>query len=339
MEINSSSRIFISGGSGSFGQAFIRRVLSRFPEIKRIVIFSRDEYKQWKMMDKFPPSKYPQLRFFIGDIRDIDRLNTAMEGIDIVIHAAALKHVPAAEYNPIEFVKTNVIGTENMIQASLKNGVKKFIALSTDKAAAPINLYGATKLCSDKLTIAANNIKGSKNIKFAVVRYGNVLGSRGSVIPHFLDKAKEGNIPITDKNMTRFNITLDQSVEMVIWAVENTFGGEIFVPKLPSYRIIDVADAIGPNCNKSFAGVRPGEKIHEEMITTSDSLNTIELENYFAILPSDGLIKEKYNNSRVSFNALPEMFSYNSGQNTKFLTIDEIRNLILNHVDKNFKPN
>ena len=260
MPIDSSSSILITGGTGSFGKAFISEVLQRFPNIRRIVIYSRDELKQWELQQVFPEAQYPQLRFFLGDVRDQDRLRRALEQVDTVVHAAALKQVPAAEYNPMEFVKTNVLGAENVIQACLDTSVTRVVALSTDKAAAPINLYGATKLCSDKLFIAANNIKGKRDIRFSVVRYGNVMGSRGSVIPFFLEKAKSGLLPITDPAMTRFNISLGEGVDMVFWSLENAMGGEIFVPKIPSYRITDVAEAIGPSCKKKITGIRPGEK-------------------------------------------------------------------------------
>ena len=283
MAFNSKSRLLITGGTGSFGKAFISRVLSQFPDIQRVVVYSRDELKQWELQQLFPESKYPQLRFFLGDVRDQDRLRRALERIDTVVHAAALKQVPAAEYNPIEFVKTNVLGAENIIQACLDTAVERVVALSTDKAAAPINLYGATKLCSDKLFIAANNIKGQRDLRFSVVRYGNVMGSRGSVIPFFLDKAKTGVLPITDPEMTRFNISLSEGVNMVLWSLQNALGGELFVPKIPSYRITDIAEAIGPSCEKPIIGIRPGEKLHEEMITVSDSYSTIDLGKYYAI--------------------------------------------------------
>jgi len=288
------SRILITGGTGSFGKAFVKTVLDRYPEIKRLVVFSRDELKQWEMQQQFPLDKYPQLRFFLGDIRDQDRLKRALERVDTVVHAAALKQVPAAEYNPMEFIKTNVLGAENLVQACLDTNVERVVALSTDKAAAPINLYGATKLCSDKLFIAANNIRGDRNLVFSVVRYGNVMGSRGSVIPFFLEKSKTGVLPITDSSMTRFNISLQEGVQMVLWSLENTLGGELFVPKIPSYRITDVAEAIGPSCEKPVVGIRPGEKIHEEMITSSDSFTTIDLGAYYAILPSDGRVQQLY---------------------------------------------
>ena len=338
MTFNLNSRLLVTGGTGSFGRAFINRVLHQFPDTQRLVVYSRDELKQWEMQQLFPESKYPQLRFFLGDVRDQDRLKRALEGIDTVVHAAALKQVPAAEYNPMEFVKTNVLGAENLIQACLDSSVKRLVALSTDKAAAPINLYGATKLCSDKLFIAANNIKGDRELRFSVVRYGNVMGSRGSVIPFFLEKAKSGVIPITDPAMTRFNISLLDGVEMVIWALENALGGELFVPKIPSYRITDVAEAIGPNCEKPIIGIRPGEKIHEEMITASDSFSTINLGNYYAILPSDGSVQQRYQTSRLSVESVEPGFAYNSGTNTDFLSVEKLRELIREHVDSSFEP-
>ena len=294
MPFDSTSSILITGGTGSFGKAFIAETLVRFPDIQRLVIYSRDELKQWELQQLFPSRQFPQLRFFLGDVRDRNRMTRALEGIDTVVHAAALKQVPAAEYNPIEFINTNVIGAENMVQACLDTSVKRLVALSTDKAAAPINLYGATKLCSDKLFIAANNIKGDRDLRFSVVRYGNVMGSRGSVIPFFLDKAQEGMLPITDASMTRFNISLAQGVDMVLWALKHALGGEVLVPKIPSYRITDVAEAIGPSCEKPIVGNRLSEKIHEEMITSSDSFTTVDLGNYYAILPSDGSVLNLY---------------------------------------------
>ena len=338
MAFNSNSRLLITGGTGSFGKAFISRVLNQFPDIQRVVVYSRDELKQWELQQLFPESKYPQLRFFLGDVRDQERLRRALERIDTVVHAAALKQVPAAEYNPMEFVKTNVLGAENLIQACLDSAVERVVALSTDKAAAPINLYGATKLCSDKLFIAANNIKGQRDLRFSVVRYGNVMGSRGSVIPFFLEKAKTGILPITDPGMTRFNISLSEGVNMVLWSLQNALGGELFVPKIPSYRITDVAEAIGPSCEKPITGIRPGEKIHEEMITVSDSYSTIDLGKYYAILPSDGRLKQAYDDSGIKNNILPPGFAYNSGTNPEFLTVDELRELIRKHVDTQFLP-
>jgi UDP-N-acetylglucosamine 4,6-dehydratase len=338
MPFNSSSRILITGGTGSFGKAFIAETLRRFPQIERLVVYSRDELKQWELQQHYPERDFPKLRFFIGDVRDRDRLRRALEGVDTVVHAAALKQVPAAEYNPIEFINTNVLGAENVVQACLDTGVQRVVALSTDKAAAPINLYGATKLCSDKLFIAANNIKGTRDLAFSVVRYGNVMGSRGSVIPFFLEKAKTGVLPITDPAMTRFNISLSEGVAMVLWTLENALGGELFVPKIPSYRITDVAEAIGPICEKPITGIRPGEKIHEEMITASDSFTTVDLGAYYAILPSDGRLLQRYRSEGRSFNAVEAGFAYNSGSNPEFLSVDQLRELIREHVDPGFGP-
>lgn len=317
----------ITGGTGSFGKKFIQTILER-GKPSRVVVFSRDELKQFEMAQQFPENKYPALRYFIGDVRDEARLERALEGIDIVIHAAALKQVPAAEYNPFECIKTNVLGAQNVIEACLNSCVKKVIALSTDKAAAPINLYGATKLCSDKLFTAANNIRGHRDIKFSVVRYGNVMGSRGSVIPFFLERKKTGILPITDPQMTRFNITLQEGVDMVLWSLENAQGGEIFVPKIPSYRITDLAKAIGPDCEHPIVGIRPGEKIHEEMITASDSFNTVDLGRYFAILPSAG--EHSVDSYCKEHGAKPvhQGYAYNSGLNPDFLTVEQLRELI-----------
>jgi UDP-N-acetylglucosamine 4,6-dehydratase len=338
MAFDSSSRILITGGTGSFGRAFIADILKRWPTIERVVIYSRDELKQWELQQHYPDRDYPNLRFFIGDVRDRGRLCRALEGIDTVVHAAALKQVPAAEYNPIEFINTNVLGAENLVQACLDTGVKRVVALSTDKAAAPINLYGATKLCSDKLFIAANNIKGSRDLAFSVVRYGNVMGSRGSVIPFFLEKAKTGVLPITDATMTRFNISLREGVAMVLWALENALGGEVLVPKIPSYRITDVAEAIGPSCEKPITGIRPGEKIHEEMITASDSVTTIDLGPYYAILPINSSVQQQYHESGIAYSPVPAGFAYNSGSNPDFLSVEQLRALIRVHVDSAFQP-
>jgi UDP-N-acetylglucosamine 4,6-dehydratase (inverting) len=338
MPFNSSSRILITGGTGSFGKAFIAETLQRYPQIERLVVYSRDELKQWELQQHYPERDFPQLRFFIGDVRNQERLKRALEGIDSVVHAAALKQVPAAEYNPIEFINTNVLGAENVVQACLDTGVQRVVALSTDKAAAPINLYGATKLCSDKLFIAANNIRGKRDLGFSVVRYGNVMGSRGSVIPFFLEKAKSGVLPITDPAMTRFNISLSEGVAMVLWALENALGGELFVPKIPSYRITDVAEAIGPSCEKPITGIRPGEKIHEEMITASDSFTTIDLGEYYVILPSDGQLLERYRNEGRRFSVVKSGFAYNSGSNPEFLSVEQLRELIREHVDLGFAP-
>jgi UDP-N-acetylglucosamine 4,6-dehydratase len=326
----SSRSILITGGTGSFGKAFVRRVLRQYPDMKRLVIFSRDELKQFEMSQEFGED-YPAIRYFLGDVRDESRLRRALEGIDIVVHAAALKQVPAAEYNPFEFIKTNVLGAQNLIEACFDSKVRRVIALSTDKAAAPINLYGATKLCSDKLFVAANNMVGSRDLRFSVVRYGNVMGSRGSVIPFFLDQAKTGKLPITDPAMTRFNISLDEGVDMVLWALEHAYGGEIFVPKIPSYRITDVATAIGPDCEHPVVGIRPGEKVHEEMITASDSFNTVDIGKYYAILASSHAdTRSRYLERGAK--AVPEGFSYNSGDNAEFLTVEQLRDLIALHV-------
>lgn len=323
--------ILITGGTGSFGKAFVRTVLARHPAIKRLVIYSRDELKQYEMAQMFPERQYPGLRYFIGDIRDEPRLRRALAGIDIVVHAAALKQVPAAEYNPFECIKTNVLGAQNLIEACLDNGVQRVVALSTDKAAAPINLYGATKLCSDKLFIAANNIRGNRDIRFSVVRYGNVMGSRGSVIPFFLEQRRTGVLPITDPQMTRFNISLQEGVEMVLWAIANAWGGEVLVPKIPSYRITDVATAIAPECKQEVVGIRPGEKIHEEMITMSDSANTVDLGSYYAILPSGGLFTLENFCKETGAIRVDANFSYCSGTNPIFLEVEQLRQLIATH--------
>ena len=329
--------ILITGGTGSFGKAFVKTVLSRYPDIKRLVVYSRDELKQFEMAQQFPDSQYKGIRYFIGDVRDRDRLCRAMEGINIVIHAAALKQVPAAEYNPFECIKTNVLGAQNVIEACLDTNVRYVVALSTDKAAAPINLYGATKLCSDKLFVAANNIKGHRDTRFSVVRYGNVMGSRGSVIPFFLEKRSSRVLPITDPAMTRFNISMQESVDMVLWALENAWGGEVFVPKIPSYRITDVAKAIGPECELQVVGIRSGEKIHEEMITASDSFNTVDMGTYYAILPSGGAYSIADYCAKTGAKLVEPCFCYNSGSNPDFLTVNQLCNLIQVHVDSNHR--
>lgn len=329
--------VLITGGTGSFGKEFTKTILSRFPEVKRLVIFSRDEQKHFQMGMDYPDTKYPAIRYFIGDVRDRKRLFRAFEGIDVVIHAAAMKHVHIAEYNPMECVNTNIIGAENVIDAALACGVSDVVALSTDKAAAPINLYGATKLASDKLFVAANNIKGKRNIRFSVVRYGNVMGSNGSVMPFFLEKRKEGILPITDDRMTRFNISLDDGVEMVMNALENAWGGEIFVPKIPSYKITDVATAIAPDCEQKIVGIRPGEKLHEEMITVSDSLNTWDLGKYYAIIPQKPTFNLDDFVRYFGAKRVKEGFSYNSGDNTEWETIESLRENVKRFVDPNFE--
>ncbi len=332
--------MLLTGGTGSFGRKFVEVLLTRHPEVKRLVIYSRDELKQFEMAQQFPSERYPNLRFFIGDVRDGDRVKRALEGIDTVVHAAAMKQVPTDEYNPFECIKTNVLGAQNLIEGILDSDVRRVVALSTDKAAAPINLYGATKLCSDKLFVAANNIKGGRDVRLSVVRYGNVMGSRGSVIPYFLGRRHTGVLPITDPRMTRFNITLHEGVELVLHALENSLGGEILVPKIPSYRITDVAEAIGPECQKPIVGIRPGEKIHEEMITQSDSPNTLDCEKCYIIVPSlydfdrDAVVAQylAHHNGKMT----PEDFRYSSGKNTQWLTIEEIRTLIKQHVAPSF---
>lgn len=330
--------ILITGGTGSFGKALVKTILARYPDVKRLVVYSRDELKQYEMEQEFNTVEYPMMRYFIGDVRDKERLRRSLEQIEIVVHAAALKQVPAAEYNPFECIKTNILGAQNLIEACLDTpSIRKIVALSTDKAAAPINLYGATKLCSDKLFTAANNILGGRNLKFTVVRYGNVMGSRGSVVPFFLERRKTGVLPITDPTMTRFNISLQDGVDLVMWAIEHTKGGEIFVPKIPSYKVTDLAKAIGPDCEHPIVGIRPGEKIHEEMITASDSFNTVDLGKYFAILPTTGKQSAQYYCDHISGKLVSPGFAYNSGTNPDFLTVEQLRELIRQDVDPNFK--
>ncbi|TQI70406.1 UDP-N-acetylglucosamine 4,6-dehydratase (inverting) [Gramella sp. Hel_I_59] len=333
----SGKSVLITGGTGSLGKALTAHILKRCPDIKRLVIFSRDEQKQFEMAQEYPSSKYPQLRFFIGDVRDFERVKRAFRGVDYVIHAAAMKHVPIAEYNPMECVKTNILGAENIINACIETGVSSVVALSTDKAAAPINLYGATKLASDKLFVAANNIVGSNPIRFSVVRYGNVMGSNGSVIPFFLKKRKEGVLPITDPTMTRFNISLQGGVDMVMHALDTAWGGEIFVPKIPSYKITQVAEAIGPECEKPIIGIRPGEKIHEEMITSSDSFYTYDLGKYYVIVPNTHRWKLEDFVSEFKAEKVTEGFKYNSGENTEWESVEDLRRLIKEHVDPQFQ--
>lgn len=330
--------ILITGGTGSFGKAFVKSVLQKYPDVKRLVIFSRDEQKQFQMEMEYPHQKYPQVRFFIGDVRDEDRIRMALKGIDTVVHAAAMKHIHIAEYNPMECIKTNIIGAENLIKACLDSDVENVVALSTDKAAAPINLYGATKLASDKLFIAANNIKGTKKIKFSVVRYGNVMGSNGSVIPFFLKKRNEKVLPITDPSMTRFNILLDEAVDMVFYALDNAWGGELFVPKIPSFKITDLAEAIGPDCKQNIVGIRPGEKLHEEMITSSDSFSTYDMGKYYVILPQSPNWKMRDYLTHFKSEKVPAGFNYTSGNNDSWLSVEDLRKLIHLHVDTSFEP-
>ncbi|UYZ64515.1 UDP-N-acetylglucosamine 4,6-dehydratase (inverting) [Hymenobacter weizhouensis] len=336
LDLNHKS-ILVTGGTGSFGKQFVQTVFEKFPQVKRLVVYSRDELKQYEMSQTFPHATYPAIRYFIGDVRDAERMKRACEGIDIIVHAAALKQVPAAEYNPMECIKTNIFGAENVINAALDCGVKEVVALSTDKAAAPINLYGATKLCSDKLFVAANNMKGSRDLRFSVVRYGNVIGSRGSVVPFFLQRRPTGVLPITHPDMTRFNISLEEGVDLVLYALEHSWGGEIFVPKIPSYKITEVAKAIGPECRQEIVGIRPGEKLHEEMITETDALSTVELDKYYVILPFtprwsvDDFI-EHFQGRRVE-----PGFHYNSANNDHWLTAEQLREEIRLHVDPTFE--
>jgi UDP-N-acetylglucosamine 4,6-dehydratase len=328
--------ILITGGTGSFGKKFTELILSRYPKVKRLVILSRDEQKHYQMALDYPESKYPMIRYFVGDVRDKERLMSAFEGVDIVIHAAAMKHVHIAEYNPMECIKTNILGAENVITAAIASGVSNVVALSTDKAAAPINLYGATKLASDKLFVAANNIRGGRDLKFSIVRYGNVMGSNGSVMPFFMKKKAEGVLPITDDRMTRFNISLEDGCEMVFNAIDSAWGGEIFVPKIPSYKITDVAHAIAPECKQVVVGIRPGEKLHEEMITASDSFNTWDLGKYYAILPQKTMFNLDEFAAHFNAKRVPEGFNYNSATNDEWETIESLRAQIKEHVDPNF---
>ena len=316
--------ILITGGTGSFGQFFVKEILKHHSKIKKIVVFSRDELKQFEMSEKFSLEKYPKLRYFLGDLRDKERISRALVDIDIVVHAAALKQVPKAEYDPFEYIKTNIIGAQNLIEASLDRKVQNVIALSTDKAVSPINLYGATKLCSDKLFLAANNIKGKNKIKFSVVRYGNVMGSRGSVLPFFLKKISQGFFPVTDVNMTRFSMSIQEAVDMVIWSMINNFGGEIFVPKISSYKIMDLIKAISPKTKIKLVGIRPGEKIDEQLITEAESLKTYDIGKYYVILGTLEESLEKFyqnkKNKKVSKN-----FTYTSKNNKDFLSVQDLK--------------
>lgn len=336
MHLLHNKSLLITGGTGSLGKALTKHILATYPEIKRLIIFSRDEQKQYQMAQEYPADLYPQIRFFIGDVRDKERLVRAFKGVHYVVHAAAMKHVPIAEHNPDECVKTNIHGAQNVIDACLDTQVERVVALSTDKACAPINLYGATKLASDKLFVAANNIKGENPIRFSVVRYGNVMGSNGSVIPFFIQKRSEGVLPVTDVNMTRFNISLQGGVDMVMHALKHAWGGEIFIPKIPSYRIGDVAEAVGPACEIRVVGIRPGEKVHEEMITPSDSFFTYDLGQYYTILPAEPRwnlqeFLETFEGTKVR-----DGFAYNSRDNSEWETVESLRRLIKQHVDSTF---
>ena len=321
--------ILITGGTGSFGKKAIEIILRNYKP-SRLIVFSRDELKQFEMQQKFPLAKYPCLRYFIGDVRDRDRLNEAFRRVDFVIHAAALKQVPACEYNPFEAIKTNVMGAQNVIQAAISSGVKSIVALSTDKAAAPLNLYGATKLCSDKLFIYGNHMSAyqSNGCKFSVVRYGNVLGSRGSVIPFFLQQREKGVLTITDERMTRFSITLEAAVNFTLHKFQIMQGGELFVPKIPSYRILDIAKAIAPQAELTFTGIRPGEKLHECMITEDDARLAWEFDNYYSILPDFDWCRNPEQMQKSGGRKCPEDFSYTSGNNTRWLEQEQLRTMI-----------
>ena len=334
----SGKSILITGGTGSLGQKLVESILHDYPEVRRVIVFSRDELKQYEMQCRLPASRYPALRYFLGDVRDRDRLLRAFDGVDWVVHAAALKQVPAAEYNPFECIKTNVFGAENVIQAALDRGVSKVVALSTDKAAAPINLYGATKLCSDKLFVSANNMRGNRDINFSVVRYGNVLGSRGSVVPFFLQQKKTGRLPITHANMTRFNISLEDGVKLVLTALEDARGGEIYVPRIPSYRILDLAQAIAPNCTHEVVGIRPGEKVHEDLITETDALTTVRRGPFYVVTPINPDWDLPVYLQATGGSGVAEDFCYNSGSNDQWLSVEEIREQIRLHVDPDFVP-
>ncbi len=337
LDLNGKS-ILVTGGTGSFGKKFVETIFRKFPDVRRLVVFSRDELKQFEMAQQFPESKYPAIRYFIGDVRDRERLMRAFEGVDIVVHAAAMKQVPASEYNPMECIKTNVLGAEHVIDAAMSQGVKRVVALSTDKACAPINLYGATKLCSDKLFVAANNMKGARDLRFSVVRYGNVIGSRGSVVPFFLKARHSGVLPITHAGMTRFNISLEQGVDLVLYALEHAWGGELFVPKIPSFRITDLAEAVAPGIKTDIIGIRPGEKLHEEMITPTDSLNTMEFQNHYVICPSMPLWDVQDYLQKNQGKMVELGFHYSSENNPVFLSVDQLREEIRTHVDAEFVP-
>jgi len=320
--------ILITGGTGSFGSKFVSEALKKYKNIKRLIIFSRDELKQSEMEKIFFKKKYKCIRYFLGDVRDEARVDLATRNVDIIIHTAALKQVPATEYNPFECIKTNVLGAQNIINCAIKNKVSKVVALSTDKAVSPINLYGASKLCADKLFTSAQNFSGSNKTIFSVVRYGNVMNSRGSVIPLFIKQSKENLLTITNKEMTRFNITLKDSVDLVFWALKNTLGGEIFVPKIPSYRVLDLARAIAPNAKIKFIGIRPGEKIHEELITANESINSLDLGNYYVILPTISEISLNQYLKKKGGKKLSKDLSYNSGTSKNFLDVSEIKKFI-----------
>ena len=321
--------ILVTGGTGSFGQKFVEIILKKYPKINKLVVFSRDEQKQHQMSQIFNEKKYPCLRYFLGDIREYERLNLAFQDIDIVVHAAALKHVSAAEYNPFEFVKTNIVGSQNVVNAAINNKVKNVIALSTDKAVAPANLYGATKLCSDKIFLTANNIKGNRKIKFSAVRYGNVFGSRGSVVPIFIEQRKKGELTVTDRRMTRFNITIEESVNMVLWSLANNLGGEIYIPKLPSYNVLDLAKAVSPKSKIKFTGIKIGEKLHEVLVLKNETDFILDIGKYFIQVQSNKILeklRKKFKKSKL----IKKDFKYDSGTNSNFLNLKDLQYLIKN---------
>jgi UDP-N-acetylglucosamine 4,6-dehydratase/5-epimerase len=319
--------VLVTGGTGSFGQKFVATVLARYAP-QRLIVFSRDELKQFEMARRFSPKTHRALRYFIGDVRDRERLYRALDGVDIVVHAAALKQVPSCEYNPLEAVKTNVLGAANLIDAAIDRGVNRVIALSTDKAAGPINLYGATKLCSDKLFVAANHYSGLHPTRFSVVRYGNVVGSRGSVVPVFLAASQRGVLPITDPRMTRFWITLDQGVDFVIQSLDRMRGGEIFIPKIPSMSLLDLARAVAPHCQTETVGIRPGEKLHETMFSTDEARHTLEYNNYYAMLPDPEVVGFSRQSPPAGGRPCPEGFSYSSDTNTQWLSVEDLRAML-----------
>ena len=329
MELNKLKTIFISGGTGSFGQAFLKDILKKNKFLKKIIIFSRDEFKQYSLKNKFKSHKhFDKIRFFLGDVRDLNRLNKALENVDVAIHAAALKQVDTAEYNPSEFIQTNIIGTQNIVDVAINQNVRKVIGLSTDKASSPINLYGATKLCAEKIILAANNIKGKKNITFSVARYGNVTSSRGSVIPRFYEQKKGGELQITDTRMTRFNISLQESVDFVLKCLKNSKGGEVFIPKMASYNILNLAKALAPNAKKKIIGIRAGEKIHEELIGINDSTNTFDLGSYYVVVnPTYNKVFQYYKSLKNSTQMKPN-FTYNSLNNKNQLNLKQIKNIL-----------
>jgi UDP-N-acetylglucosamine 4,6-dehydratase (inverting) len=335
----SNKSLLITGGAGSFGRKLVEIILQRFPTIKRLIIFSRDEQKHYLLQKYFPAQQYPVLRYVIGDIRDKEKLRRTLHNIDIVIHVAAIKQVPNAEQNPFECIQTNILGSQNLIEACLDTGVQKVVALSTDKAAAPNSLYGATKLCADKLFVAANYLQEPSPTVFSVVRFGNLMGSQGSVIPFFLEKRKEGVLPITHPAMTRFNITMTEGVEVVLFALGNALGGEIFIPKSPSYKIIDLAEAIAPKAEKIVIGIRAGEKIHEDMITSADALTTIDTPLYFITVPynpwQDYVKQMEIYSRHYQSKPLPEGFTYSSEQNKQWLDIKELQSLMKLHTEDN----